>query len=81
MDQAINAANVARSDVGARITVLEDIDRFRTDQKVVAQEMLSTLRDTNYAESVAKLQAQMTALQVAQQAYGRATSRTLFDYL
>ena len=81
LDQAINAANVARSDVGARITVLEDVDQFRTDQKVVAQEMLSTLRDTNYAESVAKLQAQMTALQVAQQAYGRATSRTLFDYL
>lgn len=81
LDQAINAANVARADIGARLTVLESVDQFRTDQKGVAQEMLSTLRDTNYAESVAKLQAQMTALQVAQQAYGRATTRTLFDYL
>lgn len=80
-DQAIDSANIARSDLGSRLTVLEDADRFREDQKVVSQEILSDLRDTNYAESVAKLQAQMTALQVAQQAYSRATSRTLFDYL
>lgn len=81
LDQAINVTSLARSEFGTRLSVLEDAEAFREDQRALALESLSKLRDTDYAESVAKLQAQMTALQVAQQTYSKFGNRTLFDYL
>jgi flagellar hook-associated protein 3 FlgL len=81
LDQALNTTGLARSEFGTRLVVLEDAETFREDQRVLALDSLSNLRDTDYAESVAKLQAQMTALQVAQQAYSKFGMRTLFDYL
>ena len=81
LDQALNATGLARSEFGTRLMVLEDAETFREDQRALALESLSKLRDTDYAESVAKMQAQMTALQVAQQTYSKFGARTLFDYL
>lgn len=81
IDQAIDNLSDTRSSVGARLRTIEESESFREEQVFLAREALSTLRDVDFAEALARLNAQMTALQVAQQAYSRISSRTLFDYL
>ena len=63
------------------LQVIDESENFRQEQDISVKETLSKLRDVDFAEALARLNAQMTALQVAQQAYSRISSRTLFDYL
>ena len=81
VDQALANLGGMRSESGARLRVVEQSDVFREDEKLDVQETLSELRDVDLAEALGRLNAQMTALQVAQQAYARIASRSLFDYL
>jgi len=81
VDEAINNFSDARSSIGARLQIIDESETFRVDQEIAVKETLSNLRDVDFAEALARLNAQMTALQVAQQAYSRISSRTLFDYL
>jgi len=81
IDQAIESLSDARSTVGTRLRALEESETLRQDEDLLIKETLSKLRDVDFAEALARLNAQMTALQVAQQAYSRISTRTLFDYL
>lgn len=81
VDEAINNLSDTRSSIGARLQVIDQSEAFREEQEISVKETLSTLRDVDFAEALARLNAQMTALQVAQQAYSRVSNRTLFDYL
>lgn len=81
IDQALSNLGSVRSESGARLRVVEQSEEFREDEKLDVQETLSELRDVDLAEALGRLNAQMTALQVAQQAYARIASRSLFDYL
>jgi flagellar hook-associated protein 3 FlgL len=81
LDQALGNLNDARSSLGTRIRAIEENESFRQDQDLLLRDTLSAVQDVNFPEALARLNAQMTALQVAQQAYSRISSRTLFDYL
>lgn len=81
LDQALSNLGTLRSESGARLRVVEQSSQFRDDDKLDIQQSLSDLRDIDMAEALGRLNAQMTALQVAQQAYARIASRSLFDYL
>ena len=81
IDQALNNLSNIRSDAGSRLRLVEQSTEFREADKLDVQGTLSDLRDVNMAEALGRLNAQMTALQVAQQAYARISSRSLFDYL
>lgn len=81
VDQAISNLSDTRSSIAARLQVIDESENFRQEQDISVKETLSKLRDVDFAEALARLNAQMTALQVAQQAYSRISSRTLFDYL
>ena len=81
LDQAIGNLSDTRSSIGSRLRIIDESEAFRQEQEIMVKETLSTLRDVDFAEALAPLNAQMTALQVAQQAYSRISSRTLFDYL
>lgn len=81
IDQALNNLSSIRSDTGSRLRVVEQSTEFREADKLDVQGTLSDLRDVNMAEALGRLNAQMTALQVAQQAYARIANRSLFDYL
>lgn len=81
LDQALNNLGTVRSESGARLRVVEQSSEFREDDKLDIQQTLSDLRDVDMAEALGRLNAQMTALQVAQQAYARIANRSLFDYL
>lgn len=81
IDQAIANLSDVRSSVGARLQIIEENESFVEEQEILIKETLSTLRDVDFAEALARLNAQMTALQVAQQAYSKISNRSLFDYL
>jgi flagellar hook-associated protein 3 FlgL len=81
LDQALDNLGDARSSIGTRLRMIDESESFREEQTIMVKETLSTLRDVDFAEALARLNAQMTALQVAQQAYAKISSRTLFDYL
>jgi flagellar hook-associated protein 3 FlgL len=81
VDRVIENLNLARASVGSRLDVVETTGNFRTEQKLLAEKTLSTLRDVDFAEAVSRLNTQMQALQVAQQVYAKASTKSLFDYL
>jgi len=81
VDQAMNSLSDARSSAGARLRTIEESEAFAEEQEILIKDDLSKLRDVDFAEALARLNAQMTALQVAQQAYSRIANRSLFDYL
>ncbi len=70
-----------RSGVGVRLVAAEDASNQLGAQKLHTQEVLSDVRDLDYAEAVTRLQMQLTALQAAQQTYTRVQGLSLFDYL
>jgi flagellar hook-associated protein 3 FlgL len=81
IDRVIETLNLARASVGSRLDVVETTGNFRSEQKLLAEKTLSTIRDVDFAEAVSRLNAQMQALQVSQQVYAKAATKSLFDYL
>jgi flagellar hook-associated protein 3 FlgL len=63
------------------LEVVETTGNFRSEQKLLAEKTLSTIRDVDFAEAMSRLNAQMQALQVSQQVYAKAATKSLFDYL
>lgn len=70
-----------RADVGARLSRLDAVTASREDLELELQTSLSGLRDVDYSTAITKMNAQMVALQAAQQSYSRIAGLTLFDYL
>ncbi|MCP5327999.1 MAG: flagellar hook-associated protein FlgL [Sinobacteraceae bacterium] len=70
-----------RADVGARLSRLDAVTAAREDLELELQTSLSGLRDVDYSTAITKMNAQMVALQAAQQSYSRIAGLTLFDYL
>ena len=81
LDQAIANFSDVRSSIGSRLNIIEESEAFAEEQEIIVKDTLSKLRDVDFAEALARLNAQMTALQVAQQAYAKISNRSLFDYL
>jgi flagellar hook-associated protein 3 FlgL len=81
VDRVVETLNLARAAVGSRLEVVETANNFRSEQKLLAEKTLSTIRDVDFAEAMSRLNAQMQALQVSQQVYAKAATKSLFDYL
>jgi flagellar hook-associated protein 3 FlgL len=81
LDGSINSLSDARSTTGSRLLTLQQINEFRTEQMDIARDSLAKISDVDFAEAIARLNQQITALQVAQQSYGKTNTATLFDYL
>lgn len=81
LTQAMEHVSDARSDVGARLTRIDDAaaSRAALEEDVLAN--LSKLRDTDYSEALTRLNLQLTGLQAAQQSYAKLARLSLFDYL
>ena len=69
------------SKIGARFNTLESTEELHTDSSVVLQELLSELRDVNYAEASTKLSSQTLILQAAQASFIRVSQLSLFTQL
>jgi flagellar hook-associated protein 3 FlgL len=70
-----------RAEVGARLSMLDDVQAAREDFNVEVQRNLSNLQDIDYAEAISRMNRQMLGLQAAQQSYTRVSQLSLFNYL
>ena len=70
-----------RSDVGGRLANIDTANDDRGLQEVSLAESLSTLRDTDYAEAISRLNLQMVALEAAQKTILQAQGMSLFSKL
>lgn len=70
-----------RSNLGARLNVVENTRNLAADVKIVNQEVLSKLADVDYAEAVSRLAQQTFMLEAAQQSYVKISQLSLFNQI
>jgi flagellar hook-associated protein 3 FlgL len=81
IDQAIERTIGIRSEVGTRLSAIDQAANVRESEAVDLQALLSDLRDVDYAQAISELNQQYAGLQAAQAAYTRIAQMSLFDYL
>lgn len=81
----INAAeesiSSARASVGARHNTLDSVRTLNEGVDLVTQEIVSELRDLDYAEALSRLTMEAFTLEAAQQSFIRVNSLSLFNFL
>lgn len=70
-----------RSELGARFNTVESTRELHLDSEIVNREILSELRDLDYAEASTRLSAQTLILEAAQASFVRISQLTLFSRL
>jgi flagellar hook-associated protein 3 FlgL len=81
LDQALLHVGNVRSQVGARLATIDQQLESNADVALELKRSLSTIRDLDYATAISELEQQLTSLEVAQKAYARTQSLSLFDVL
>lgn len=81
LDQALERTSTIRAEVGSRLSAIDSAAATREDEAVDLQDLLSDLRDVDYAAAISKLNQEYAGLQAAQAAYTRVAQMSLFDYL
>jgi flagellar hook-associated protein 3 FlgL len=70
-----------RSELGARLSTVEDAESTRAELVTELTTTLSGVQDLDYAEAISRMNQQLVGLQAAQQAYTRIAQLSLFSYL
>ena len=80
-DQGLNRVLSVRAEVGSRLSAIDQATNTRETEAIDLQQLLSDLRDVDYASAISQLNQQYAGLQAAQQAYTKISQLSLFDYL
>lgn len=81
LDQASQQLLTVRSQVGARLSMLDDADGTRQSELVNLQTSAGQLGGLDYAAAVSRMSQQTVALQAAQQSFVTIAKLSLFNYL
>jgi flagellar hook-associated protein 3 FlgL len=81
LDQAESHFLNIRTSVGARLSMLQNVDSTREDDALRLESALSDIRSSDYTEAVSRLTQQSLGLQAAQQSYVKIAQLSLFNYL
>lgn len=81
LDQALGHVLEVRSDVGVRLSQVDNQRSINESFTLQLQDTLSDIQDVDYAEAISRLNLQLTALQAAQQTYVKVQGLSLFNYL
>ena len=81
LDAALERVVSVRAEVGTRLQAIDTAAEFRDSEEVDLQELISDIRDVDYASAISKLNQQYTSLQAAQATYSKIAQLSLFDYL
>jgi flagellar hook-associated protein 3 FlgL len=81
IDQTLDHLLGVRAEVGARLSLLDDVQSTRDSRLTDIATSISQLRDLDYAAAVSKMNQQYVGLQAAQQSYSAIARLSLFDYL
>lgn len=81
LDQGLSRVLSVRAEVGTRLNAIDNASTAREVEAIDLQDLLSELRDVDYAEAISRLNQEYAGLQAAQQAYTKISQLSLFDYL
>jgi flagellar hook-associated protein 3 FlgL len=81
LDRALDHMLEVRAGVGVRLNTLDIARGAQEDANINLQQLLSQLRDLDYAEAASRLSLQYTGLQAAQKSMASVGQLGLFDYL
>lgn len=78
---AQDSISAVRSEVGARLNVVENTRSLAADVELVNKEVLSKLSDVDFAEAVSRLSLESFLLEASQQSYTTIQNLSLFNKL
>lgn len=81
ISNAQSALNKVVAEIGARGNTVESVRNLHDGVELVNQEVLSELRDLDYAEAISRLSLETFTLEAAQQTFSRVTNLSLFNFL
>ena len=81
LDHSMDAILKVRAEVGARLNTADSAAGLHQDVEVLSKDLLSKLRDVDYAQAISELDLQAFVLKAAQQSYARISGLSLFDSL
>lgn len=76
---AESSISQVRSELGARLNIIENTASQAADIEIVSKSVLSELRDVDFAEAVSRLTLQTFLLETAQQSYAKIQNLSLFN--
>lgn len=76
---AQSSISQVRSEVGARLNIIENTSSLAADIDLVSKSVLSELSDVDFAEAVSRLSLQTFLLETAQQSYAKIQNLSLFN--
>jgi flagellar hook-associated protein 3 FlgL len=76
---AQDSISQVRSEVGARLNVIENTSSLSADIDIVSRTILSELQDVDFAEAVSRLSLESFLLETAQQSYATIQNLSLFN--
>lgn len=81
LENAQTSVSEIRSQVGARLNIVDNTRNLSADIELVNREVLSELSDVDFAEAVSRLSLQSFLLEAAQQSYTTISRLSLFNQL
>jgi flagellar hook-associated protein 3 FlgL len=81
LDQSLDHLSGVRAEVGARLSMVDDLATTRQARLADIAASQSQLRDLDYASAISKMNQQMVGLQAAQQSFTTIARLSLFNYL
>jgi flagellar hook-associated protein 3 FlgL len=73
--------SLTQAKIGARHNTIDSVRSLHEGVKLVNQEILSDIRDLDYAEAISRLSAETFTLEAAQQSFSKVSQLSLFNYL
>lgn len=81
LDQAINRNLTVRADMGARLNTVESYRELNSGQRIELESARSQIEDADYAETISRMQLELTSLDAAQQSFLTLRGLSLFNLL
>lgn len=81
LDSAETNISSVRAKVGARLNILDSASDLQDGLGLINQQVLSQVRDLDYAKALSELSQQTLVLQASQQSFAKISALSLFDFL
>lgn len=81
IDRSMTHFSEVRTEIGARLNRLDSQREINSSFSLQLQETLSDIEDADLAETISRLNLQLTSLEAAQQAYVSVQGLSLFNYI
>jgi flagellar hook-associated protein 3 FlgL len=70
-----------KAGIGAEQNTLESVRSLHEEVKIVNRDILSDLRDLDYAEAISRLSFETFALEASQQSFAKISNLSLFNFI